>query len=735
MSNNVTYELDIRFPDQSPHRVNIDGKLSLGSSDKSELCIEDYNLSPLHLSFRTHNGVLSLHNLGGQNKTILGSQELIHGKMYILNVGDELKLGDIEIFIREGEEKEETPDELKELFEEKTDPVLTSPQEELIDTREFEELEEAQELESTTDESDSMNFQSLDELAEDEEDEYEESYEEQESGTLIQKLTNIFKIRKIDVEKDIIANNKNRSIPVVPPGFFVRLFSFLSLLAMSYSIVDQIFPIFEVNSLIEPYILELQKAISAIPYSNILSSQVIKVVAVYIAIEFITTLLLGVNIAYFLFGVRNDNGIFVSRFKGIIRSLLGIITTPLVVFDIPCIIKKKTLKEALSGSRLHSPSRVKQSLGIMILFPILLLSPLYTPVLLNLEKFQPREIFEQKVVEFSKKEELINRKWSSANFNIHFDKEISKNLLVLPTVKMKKNEIQTAIKFMSKKDLNSWATISYEGKNDLISKLAPLIVLNPMFAIHYPDLESELESNKEIQTFSVGAFKQLTALIRNSLNLDPLNIKEVFMGHGPFVQDLMALNQLVLESLSVSDATSLSFFSNKDKILVSNTIQSKNSVRTEYLVILKSGVSLSYRSIASKKYSRLTSRMIEHFFQNTTAYTRIKHIDIFNWATTIDLLTSIIETKKDLTESELAKSYEYYFEFTRNYLKTLLDQDEDERAAIKELLVSELTNTQEFLESTLEFNNFSKVSELNGSLERLKENFKEENLNFFSINK
>ncbi|PIK16137.1 FHA domain-containing protein [Halobacteriovorax sp. JY17] len=729
MSNQINYELDIRFPDQSPHRVSIINKLSLGSSDKSELCIEDYNLSPLHLSFRTHNGVLSLHNLGGQNKTYLGKQELIHGKMYILNIGDELKLGDIEIFIREGDAPNETPDELKGLFEEKTDPVHQVVQEELIEYEDGDVQDEEIEAQTTP------SFQSIDDLAEDDEEEFEDDESTSESeGTLVQKLTNIFKVKKIDVKKDIVSKNKNKSIPRVPPGFFTRFFSFLSLIAISYSIVDQVFPIFEVNAHIGKYIADFQKIITPIPYSNILSAQIIQIILVFILIELSTTLLFGVNIAYLLLGVRGDSGAIASRIKGVLRSIFSLATTPLLIFDLPCIVKKRTLKEVLSGSRLHTPSKFLQTLGILILFPILLLSPLYTPVLLNLDKFQAREVFEQQETRPSKKAELVENEWSNASLNLYFKGKTSKDTLIFSAIKNQKEKTKASLKFINKKNLNSWTNVSYEGEVEILNKILPLIKLNPMFSIHYPDLQTELESEKPIDLFTINAFDQLFQLVKNSLNLDPENAQSIFLNHGVFLQDLMGLNGILLENLSVNNSSSLSLFKNQDRIIISNTIQSPSSIRTEYLIIFRSGNTLNYRSSAPKKYARLTTKIIENFFQQIKVFSLIKKNESYDWSTTLDLLTSITETKKDLTDKELAKSYEYYFEFTRTYLTLLQSLPVEERGPFKKSLTSEISNIQEYLESTLEFNNFIKVSELNNSLKRLKENLESENLNFFSIN-
>lgn len=730
MSKYINYELDIRFPDQSPHRESITNKLSLGSSTKCDLCIEDYNLSPLHLSFRTHNGVLSLHNLGGTNITTLGTQELHHGKMYILNTGDNLKVGDIEIFIREGEaveDDDQTPEELKELFEEKTDPNFNIGTDDLIEYDESISTEES----IDQDPHEEVNFQSAHDLIDDDE-EYEEN--ENDNKSIVQKLTNIFKFHKKDLQEEIVKNNKNISIPKVAPGFFIRFFAFISLTALSYTVVDIFFPIFNVGHYVDSYIISLQKLLENIPYSHYITLTVYKVALVYLVLEVFTTLLFGINITYLLLGIRNEDTAISKRIRGVIRSLIGIVTTPLLIFDLPCIIKKRTLKEFISGSKLHAPSRFLQFIGIFLITPILLLSPLYTPILLNIDKFKATEVIEQQPVKFSKNEEVINQEWSSANLKLNFKGKASKRLLILPVIKSNKSNLNTSIKINSIKNLNAWTNISYLDEVKLISSIRPLIHLNPMFSIHYPELKSELLSEKNTEPLSTLAFEQLFQLLKRSINLDPLNFQETFLNHGPFLKDLIGINTLLTENLNIQESDSLTVFKNNDKILIGNTNRSSNTIRTKYLIIKRNLVSTNFRVSTPKKYFRYTSKMVENFFQNSTAFKKIKSSEIFNWAITLDTLTSITETKKDLNDTELAKIYEFYFEFTRKYLAEIENQKEKDKALFKKPLISEISSITEYLEATLEFNEFQKVSELNLSLKRLIEKFESEDLNFFSIN-
>ncbi|WP_096909791.1 FHA domain-containing protein [Halobacteriovorax marinus] len=746
MSKDINYELDIRFPDQSPHRVSVVDKLSIGSSEKSDLCVEDYNLSPLHLSFRTHNGVLSIHNLGGKNKTLLGAQELIHGKMYILNIGDELKLGDIEIFIREGDLQEETPEELKNLFEDKTDPVIETepqdlnefiPEETESEDMELSELDDEEEIleEENEEELSPLQFQSIDELSHDEEDEYDdEDYEDDgKEKTLVEKLTGIFKFKQKDLRKEIVAKNKSNSKAPTAPGFFTRFFSFIILLSLSFTIVDQVFPIFEVEQLLSKYVSDLQKIIKPIPYSNYLTSEIIYILATYIAVEILTTLLFGVNIAYLLMGVRSDSGLIASRAKGVLRSILSLMTSPFLIFDLPCIVKKRTLKELLTASRLHTPSRLKQSFGFIILFPLLALLPIYAPLIPQFERFQEREILIQNETRFSKKEEFTKKKWSSLGMGLNFEAKVSNNSLFFPVIKLKKNQAHVSLKLSSKKDVSSWGQLTPMEELSMLSEIKKFTKLNPILGIHYPDLKKDL-SKKELSSLSVSGFEQLYQLIKKSLNLDPLKLQEIFISHGPFLQDILGINQLILSSLNVSDNSSIGVFKNKDKIIISHTNRGPKLIRVKSLIIFKDTNARTYLFSTTKKAFRYSSKIAEHFLQNAFQYEPFENESPLSWDRTIESLSAISKSKKDLSEEELAKNYEFYFEFTRNFLSSLAENEKIDRKEAIADFSKEIQGTIDYIDGILEFSELNKLSELGQSLKRLQENLESDNLGFFSLN-
>ncbi|OUR99919.1 hypothetical protein A9Q84_02495 [Halobacteriovorax marinus] len=745
MSDPVSFVLDIRFPDQAPQRVSVSGKLVIGSSEKSDVSIEEYGLSPMHLSFRVHNSVLSLHNLGGKNETHLGEQLLNHGKMYILNIGDELKLGDIEIIIRAEADSHEVSDEYKNLFE-NNDQVVSEESaneatEEIsnINVEDIEEdLEEEVEAELKSDKApvekkfDFSNYSS-EELS-DEED-FEEEFDEDAEGeksNFLTKVTSLFKIkqkksnpRELKFDK---ANVKRTYSPA--PGIFTRFFSFISKVCISISLVMEVFPLFEIDALLAPHFNKITKLLETIPYGHYLTNNLMQIVLVFIVLELLFSLLLGMGLPELLFGVRNEKSFLLSRVQAVLRTLISIVTTPLIIFDLPSIVKKRTLKEVLTGSRLSVPSKSLQIVGIFLFFPLFLLTPIVTPIILNLDSFKTINITEQRPIKI-KKDHKIKRIWPSSSMKAKFSGKWDKRITILPTIKPFKKKVIPGVDFYQMEKKLKWLKVQYFTDFNILKSIKDNRDVNPMFAIHYPDLLENLNSKKS-RDFSPAAFDQLKKVILNSLNLnfnDPLHL---FINHGPFFKDLSALKSQLMGQLQVQPKSKISYYSTPKKFLLFSEYRSSKYYKIQVMVLNLKGQAIIYKSNSELKHANFAKKQVSNLFQN---YKILKNTDTANswdWSKTLDLLKTISETKKDITDLEIASVYDFFFE---NSLKVMNEGKElDKRKELLEKYSIYLVSIQTYLESLTEFTTLPKVSELVDSLNRLNQALKNKNLDFFSIN-
>lgn len=113
------------------------------------------------------------------------------------------------------------------------------------------------------------------------------------------------------------------------------------------------------------------------------------VVLIFFIVRLVTTAIFGVSISEFFFGIRgNFNGIW-ARVGGILRVVIGMITWPFLIFDLPSVASKRTFKEFITFTNTYVASRVVLFLGIVFYSPLLVIVLLLSPMFVGLELVEP----------------------------------------------------------------------------------------------------------------------------------------------------------------------------------------------------------------------------------------------------------------------------------------------------------------------------------------------------------
>jgi hypothetical protein len=706
------FELELTFPDQSPQKIPLESKLSVGGSDKSELCIEDYGLSPLHLSFRIHNGVLSLHNLGGKNETLLGDQVLNHGKMYLLNIEDKIKVGDIEIKICEGVPVEQ---------------VISEPP-----------LEESkpQDLEEKTEPGfkfDSMTDDQIEETENDDEEEYEEftndEYEdededEEESGPgFFQRIKEKFKKKEVqkDPRKLDFKKSAAKVTKVTPPGPFIRLFALLANIAFCITLANDILPHFGLDTIFTSLYEKVLPALSKNPEALKAFEMAFNIVICFFAVELISVLLFGVNLCQFIFGFKSKKGFIVSRIQAVFRTIIGYFTSSSLIFDIPCIIGKRTFKEFITGSQLYSRSKVYTVLASLILFPLILLSPIYAPIALNLSAFGEIKTDTIKNIKI-KKNNKIQRSWPSHSLNLKFLGKWDKNFNILPSSKNK----LTIYHIENLKPV----TISKEKSYSLKDQLRTISEKNPIFKIQYPSLQKFLTSKKEGK-LSTQAIKEYSRLVGHALSLDFQTLPALLTGHGPFLKDLFILKSELKKLLKAKNNSFIQHhITNKKIVYQSTNILKKNKVTT-ILVLDEQGMLKIYKSQANRKDSKYLSKLNNTFFKSISPIKPNETANSWDWVKVSNLIHSIKSKKKDITDLQIASVYNFFFELSSNQIE-LAKKDEKKKENLK-WISEQVEKTALDLEKLSNSGKLANLNELSTSLKKLSKAVSANDVAFFSL--
>ncbi len=101
---------------------------------------------------------------------------------------------------------------------------------------------------------------------------------------------------------------------------------------------------------------------------------------IFILGRFLTTLFFGVSLSERLVGIRPSGNKLWARIGGVLRVLLGVITAPLLIFDLPAIVSRRTLKEVVTFTRIELRSKFVALLGMIFFLPAILALCLVAPL-------------------------------------------------------------------------------------------------------------------------------------------------------------------------------------------------------------------------------------------------------------------------------------------------------------------------------------------------------------------
>lgn len=98
-NNDFAFILETRIPDQSPRKIEVIDRVLAGIDPRNDLILIDPKIKTKHFLFRKRDDLLSVHYLGQDADTTLNTLRLEKGKVYLLEQGDILKVGKIEIAV------------------------------------------------------------------------------------------------------------------------------------------------------------------------------------------------------------------------------------------------------------------------------------------------------------------------------------------------------------------------------------------------------------------------------------------------------------------------------------------------------------------------------------------------------------------------------------------------------------------------------------------------------------
>jgi hypothetical protein len=101
----------------------------------------------------------------------------------------------------------------------------------------------------------------------------------------------------------------------------------------------------------------------------------------FAALRFVSTLILGVSFSEFFLGLKSIGNPIWARVGGALRVLIGLITGPFVIFDVPALVSRRTFKEFLTFTHVALRGKILFVALVLIYIPaclaLFLVSPMF----------------------------------------------------------------------------------------------------------------------------------------------------------------------------------------------------------------------------------------------------------------------------------------------------------------------------------------------------------------------
>ncbi|MCK5884188.1 MAG: hypothetical protein KAG61_10895 [Bacteriovoracaceae bacterium] len=277
---------------------------------------------------------------------------------------------------------------------------------------------------------------------------------------------------------------------------------------------------------------------------------------IHINLRFFETAICGVSVGQFLAGISAGGSFGWKRVGGCARVIFEFILSPFLIFDLPVLIRWRSLKEVLTFTALWSRPGVMAYLTPIIFIPCLIFMALISPLFENLTLLDG-----VKVSFFTAKKEKMADKTSFSNFKsyqsniFHFSFFSSLGdgrYKIIPSyIVEKRNGEGIFTPYLSIYDTLNKVEISLKSMGDisLLDSLEHGKSFNPLFYARYPELAKVLARDRAVfkrkvynssfgnkMTLSQDVREEAKHLIASSFELSMPQVLDHVMTNGPFIK-------------------------------------------------------------------------------------------------------------------------------------------------------------------------------------------------------
>jgi hypothetical protein len=661
------YELELSNMEDTPVYA-LKHQLSVGS-EIGNIIIADPSVSPRHATFILQQEVVSVIDHGSISGTLINGKKIEPGKYIILEETDVINVGDLELRLKVGSE--------------------TAPAESIPDMPE-EEIEEQEEKKPSSKKAPSKSLQEKKEKI------------------------------AFNAKEHLNKNTKKKAAITLTSTYsansLVRVFAVISDLLLSYSILVIFLPFDEFKEFLEfvpAQIASLLEVEFGALWATVMQDyeflgEMIKdgyeffshtfhfvpLLLIFVLLRLVTTLLMGVSISEFALGVRaSGNGIW-ARIGGVIRVLIGVLTWPFLIFDIPSIISRRTLKEFITFTNITVPSKFLAVLGVILYIPLLIALALVSPLLQGLEPPEPILIsdrVDQRVkvkvsepaataAEGEAEAIKLTDQSDSLKFSVTYD---PKDLAIIPNFKFQglKNKLtlknsllfyqkdsQREVEFEIFKTFDLRQLLSIGMKNNVLLFEKYPQIYNYVYDSAEGNASFKANANPKAETAFANEFIQFT---KTAFSLGPENALDIMQEETFLIKGLVDYKASFLSLFEYKDFDTIGFM--KIGNLTFMKISFNKQKPFDLIVPLIRGEGRIFKVSYDKKenLSAIASKFYKFNLEKTNwmAATEARTGEVMTALEVFDLFSSDNFKTKVLQPEKAQALYAYYFETSSAVVK------------------------------------------------------------------
>lgn len=442
--------------------------------------------------------------------------------------------------------------------------------------------------------------------------------------------------------------------------------------------------------------------------------------------KLVFTLILGVSLGQGLVKMKSSGNIIWKRIGGVLRTLIGFITFPFIIFDIGAVISRRTFKEVVTFTHLYSDSKIMNILLSLIFLPLSVFFVLMAPMFQGFESSphyqMPKEIVQRiHAQENDNETSEVTSSFSSGllGFKVDFDN----GFIGIPGFKFEGSGSKTNSTFVLNiydKKMKGSSQIENYKNFDLRQLLEIGLKGNPFLKLKYPHLDNFINQHtpagfKRSSVDNVSFSEEFMSFHRMAMDMS-LESYFNYAHEVPLVTSLLHYKESFIALLEGADLSDMNFV--KMGNITALRIGQKSPKPHDFIIPIMPEGKILKVSFSGEKVAGQSLRIYKYSLDKAQWG---KEVENQSW----DKLISSLKEGQSVAIEDAQSLYEDFYKLSA---KVLSDNDPDEYT----ILTKAVKSVGLLLES-FAGNKDEAISKLEANFKDLIDAVEIKNLEYFNI--